>query len=254
MQRNSVPSKITMFACAALLVYGCAGAGNHADRTAVPSNQTPAEPTWLQKAQPNHLALARELIAKGHYDVARVQLEHATGSTAHQAEIFYLTGICHLESGDPSNAIVYFKKAMKHDPGYAPAHNGMGLAIARNNDFQGALLHFRRAMELDPAKANVCNNLGYALLKSNRPAEAETVLRKCLAIDPGFSAARNNLTVCLGLLNKDDQALALLLQTYPPAAAYRNMSAIFHLRGDVDSAARMAEKACAADRHDEKVR
>ena len=47
-------------------------------------------------------------------------------------------------------AIRHFSEALRIKPDYAEAHNSMGIALARNEDFQKAITHFREAIKLKP--------------------------------------------------------------------------------------------------------
>lgn len=230
---------------AALLPLGCAGAKN-AGKTDPPPSPV-VQPVKAVPAKdptaPNHLALARELIGQGHYRVALVQLGQVEGKKGRQAEVAYLTGICHLESGDLQQAIKAFHNALDHDQDHAPAHNGMGLALARCGSMEKAVSWFQESFDLDPAKATTCNNLGYALLKMGKPDRAEPVLQRCLALAPAFETTGNNLAICQVLLGKDQQALELMLKYHPLERAYRNMAAVLIQRGDIGKAKEMEKRA-----------
>ena len=243
--------RMTLLLSTALLLFnGCAG-GNAVRKNGSAAPDPGHDPTVMSQPRlepkTDHLALARQLIDQEHYDVALVQLEQARRPANRTTEIDHLMGVCYRESGNLTAAVDAFQKAIEKDPLYAPAYGGLGLTLARKEGIDRSLPYFERALKLDPAKADVCNNLGYALMKSGRLPEAERVLRKCIAIDPGFSVARNNLAVCLGLLDKDDQALRLLLQTQPPAAAFRNLSAIVRKRGNTVKADKLLERAREAE-------
>ena len=241
-----------LLSVALLLLSGCTG-GNAVRKKGAAAYEPRREPTVTNQPRlepkADHVALARQLIDQGHYDVALVQLEQARRKADRTTEIDHLMGVCHRESGDLTAAVDAFQKAITQDPQYAPAYGGLGLTLAQKEGIDSSLPYFEHALKLNPAKADVCNNLGYALLKSGRLAKAERVLRKCIAIDPGFSVARNNLAVCLGLRGKDDQALRLLLQTQPPALALRNLSAIVRRRGDAVKADKLMERAREAETH-----
>jgi len=233
---------------AALVAVGCAG-----NSTFERQHQSAAAQQAEQRAEksrpnaPNHLALARQLMEKAFYQVALVQLEMARDKGPEQVETYHLMGLCHRGLNQPKQAVAYFFKALEMDDRYAPAYNGMGLTVQMMGDRTLAYRSFRKAIALDPAQADFHNNLGYLLLQDQRHAEAEAVLRDALAIDPKLVVARNNLAICLGLQGKDRQAMEILLATHPPATAFRNMSAIYHRRGDTVKASAMQQK---ADEHD----
>ena len=50
--------------------------------------------------------------------------------------------------------------AIKIDPQRAQAHDGLGLALARQGKPQEALAEYRRSLEIDPAYAEAHYNLG----------------------------------------------------------------------------------------------
>ena len=203
-------------------------AGTTAQPTLVGSQETASAPSAA--TAPNHLELARQLIDLGHYHVALVQLDQIEGKAARGPECAYLRGICRLEMGDPDQAARIFAQILDREPGFAPACNGMGLTLARQNRFDAAASWFERAWALDPAKINAGSNLGYVLIRTRHMDRAETVLRRCLTLDPGFATARNNLALCLGLGGRDAEALVVLAAVYPTQVARQNLAAIQQFR------------------------
>jgi Flp pilus assembly protein TadD len=196
-----------------------------------------------QDPRPNHLALARNLVEGGFYEVALVQLETAQEDEGQNPEVHYLMGVCHLESKRPEAAVAAFKKALARDDKYAPAHNGLGRALEQQGRKKAAIQAFKKAVSLDPARADFNNDLGYALLLAGRYEAAEEHLLRSLDLDPAYRIARNNLAICYGYQGREGDALQVLLRDYPPPVAYRNMAAVYRLMGRPDKAGEMTEAA-----------
>ena len=60
-------------------------------------------------------------------------------------------------------AIKHFSEALRIDPGYAEAHNNMGVALARTGRIEDAVVHFREAVRIRPDFVAAHNNLKKAL-------------------------------------------------------------------------------------------
>lgn len=89
-----------------------------------------------------------------------------------------------------ADAAADFRKAIKHDPRNARAHNNLGLTLARQGDREGALAEFARA-GLDPADAGA--NLALATAMEGRIDEARELYARALAAKPDSPAAREGL-------------------------------------------------------------
>lgn len=208
------------------------------------NRQQGEEPPWnIGTLEPDHLALARDLVAKGHYDVALIQLEKADRNKGNDPEITYLTGICHREQGDLEKAVNAFNRALTLNPDYAPAHYGLGLSHIRQGDAEAAVVDFSRAVRLNPARPDFQNNLGYAYMEQDRLDLAEDHFRKSLALEPDYRLAQNNLAVCRFLKGEETEALALLMIHNPPDAVYGQLAAILRARGEYDRALELTGQA-----------
>ena len=200
-----------------------------------------------KKPERNHHSLARELMAKGHYDVALVQLKEAKKKQGRNPEVPYRMGICYRETGKPDQAEDHFRKALSLDAGYAPAHDGLGVLYEQTGRREEARTAFRTAVQHDPARPDFLNNLGFLEMKAGRLNQAETFLKKSLRNDPDFRPALDNLAVCYGLLGREKEAFALLRDHYPAAEALNNMGVILRMRGENRRAALLFERALAND-------
>ncbi len=74
--------------------------------------------------------------------------------------------------GEVGEACVHFRKALEIKPGYAKAHNNLGIALASRGEIDEAIVHFRMALEIQPDYALARSNLYRALQQSGRRSGA----------------------------------------------------------------------------------
>ena len=70
------------------------------------------------------------------------------------------------------DAIARYTEALRLKPGYAQAHNNLGLALASSGRVEEGMAHMSEALTLEPGSARVHVNLGLALDRKGRSAEA----------------------------------------------------------------------------------
>ena len=190
---------------AALLLLS--GACAHAPRRS-PALDAAAERRRLLELPPAILHKeARELMARGDWEAARLRLE------------------------------LYLAQA----PDNAAAHFDAGWVAERLLDPKSAADLYSRALARDPAHVGAALNL--ARLQRNSPEEAEAVLGSALQRTPGEPRLLNALAEVLQSQHQLDQAEAAIrgvLERHPrDASAYRTLAAIEAGRGRV----RLAESA-----------
>ena len=117
-----------------------------------------------------------------------------------------------LDEGRLHEALEQLHALAERHPGHAPAHNKLGICLARLGRLDEAAEAFRRAAELDPAYAAPWSNLGNVHLQQGRLDEAEAAYRRALAIDPDYAPAHNNLAAALRRMGRYDEAVYHLKQ------------------------------------------
>lgn len=147
-------------ACAAFLVTGCATAPNVLDLRA---REARVEPVYRVKLPAG--------TAAGQYAVGRVE----------------------LAAGRSEASIRRFHQALALDPGFADAHNGLGVAHGTMGRFEQAIENFLAALATGPGSAHVWNNLGYAQWKTGRLDDAWKSFERSLALDPVNARTRENV-------------------------------------------------------------
>lgn len=239
--RTTPPILPVMLLLPALLAHGCAVRNTSSQERQLAAMIQKAsaqneEKREKERPQANHLQLARELVAKGMYRVALVQLEQARDAEKGGCEVFHLMGRCHLGLSEYHKAVESFRKALERDAGYAPSHNGLGLAYDLSGSRELAWKAYGRAIELDPARADFHNNLGFSKLLSGRYPEAERHLRESLSLRPDLEAAANNLALCLAAQGRYEEASALLKARASAAAAANNLGVLHDVNGEREAA------------------
>ena len=90
-------------------------------------------------------------------------------------------------------SVSLFEHALIVNPGSAPTHNNLGLALANQGRAAEAIAHYTEALQLRPRYVHAHYNLGVALVKQGRLAEARQHFTEVLRLDPTHAAARRFL-------------------------------------------------------------
>jgi type IV pilus assembly protein PilF len=129
------------------------------------------------------------------------------GGTASQlASVSTQLGLGYLGNGQVNLAWERLDKALRADPHYATAHNGMALVYDRMNEPEKAEEHFKRAIALDPSDSAAQTNYGAFLCEHGRIDEGEAYLMRAVK-NPLYTKsamAYSNAGLCL--LRVDDQS------------------------------------------------
>jgi tetratricopeptide (TPR) repeat protein len=99
-------------------------------------------------------------------------------------------------NGQPDAATAEYRKAIKLDPQYAPAHLFLGLALSQKGDDAGAVTAYESTREIDATIA--CNELAWILATSRDaslrdPHRAVKLAREAVALEPRNGSNWNTL-------------------------------------------------------------
>jgi serine/threonine protein kinase/Tfp pilus assembly protein PilF len=98
------------------------------------------------------------------------------------------------DKGRHNEAITEYHQALKLNPGYQPAHNGLGLALRATGRTDDALIAFREAVRLNKDDPVAHTNLGSLLCDVKQDYEgAIAEFREALRLKKDFPAAHANL-------------------------------------------------------------
>ena len=114
-----------------------------------------------------------------------------------------------FRQGKFAEAAAHYNEAIRLDPGYAGAHNNLGVVLFRQGKFEEAAAHYNEAIRLDPGYAAAHNNLGVV---RSPPGEVRGRRRahytEAIRLDPGYAEAHNNLGVVRSHQGKFEEAAA----------------------------------------------
>ncbi len=162
-------------------------------------------------------------------------------------------------------AIREYQAAVTLDPGLAPAHNDLGLLLARQGRLADAADELAKAVALSPELAKTHNNLGVVLGQQGDLARAIPSFETALRLDPNYAEARRNLTAVrnqrAGQLAREgrlDAAAAELeqaLRVAPDRAdLHNNLGTVLAQQGRLTAAAAEFERALALNPTDAQTR
>jgi tetratricopeptide (TPR) repeat protein len=112
-----------------------------------------------------------------------------------------------LALGQDSAAMVEFRAALRIAPGYADAHNSLGVALARAQRTPEAIAELQAALAADPQRVDVHTNLGNALAQAGRLREAVAEYEEVCRLQPNSGKVHYNLAYGLQLLGRTDEAM-----------------------------------------------
>jgi tetratricopeptide (TPR) repeat protein len=95
-------------------------------------------------------------------------------------------------------AIPHFERALELEPNLAEAHGGLALFTINSGDPTSAIKYARRALDLNPSYSDALNWLYIALGILGRYEEAEATLKQLLVTDPMTIVGRANYANWLG--------------------------------------------------------
>jgi TolB-like protein/DNA-binding winged helix-turn-helix (wHTH) protein len=140
------------------------------------------------------LAIAHEI--SGRLTTAQEMRLKSPESVKPEAFDAYLRGSYLLAERSPeaeTGARGYFERAVREDPGFAPAYGGLALyysvACGTVSDFPVAEEYARKAVALDPNLAEGHTALGYVRLVQHDYPAAKSEFEKAISLNPNYALA-----------------------------------------------------------------
>jgi predicted O-linked N-acetylglucosamine transferase (SPINDLY family) len=169
------------------------------------------------------------------------------------AEAHNNLGVALAKQGRPGEAVAAYQHALRLMPGYATAHVNLGNALRAQGRLEEAVAAYRHALHLQPGCAEAYSNYGVLLADQGRPGEAEAAHRQALSLMPDYAEGHNNLGNALRAQGRLDEAVAAYQQTLrlKPDYAEAHSSLLFtlHYRPGVTPAELVAAHAEYERRH-----
>jgi Flp pilus assembly protein TadD len=178
-----------------------------------------------------HTDLIRSMLAQGQYYAALAHVEAQKGAQPVSPGLRLLEAEARRKLGQNAEAAALYTSLLRTTEA-APAHHGLGLVYAGNQQLGPAVQHLQQAVRLRPTEVEFRNDLGYALMMTGRYPEALTQLATAVELDPDGSRSRNNLILLL-LVTGDETRAAQMARD-----SGLNASALAGLRAQAQSLSR----------------
>lgn len=174
-------------------------------------------------------------------------LEHEGGDAEVIAEIHHLLGSLYLEKRDHRRALVYFRRANRSLPDFAPPYLGLGWIHLMRGETEAARRNARRALELDEDQAGAWLLLARAAEARGEILPTVDYYRRFLDSEPRHREARLSIASILYLHLEErgeaEEHLKLVLEEDPGSLEARTfLASILLERGEAEAAGTAARE------------
>ena len=229
--RDGMKALIPAAAAALVVASGCATQKQHAK---------------IERAgEALRVELAETYIDKGAKEAAIPLLRRALAAEPNDPKVRTLYATVLRDLGQYPQAQAHFAHALEIDPGYAPAHAGLGILYDLQRQAAAARPCHERAVTLAPGDAGYRNNLGFSLYLAGDTAGAIAQYEAALSLDPGLMVTYNNLGFAHGRRGDFAAAERSFRAVGSAAAALINLSLVYDEHGDRAHADALREQAYA---------
>lgn len=132
--------------------------------------------------------------------------------------------------GKDSECEYVLKRIIQNDPKFLPAYNSLAELQMRQGQTNAATATLQDALRIGPEDPVLLNNLGMCWLVRRDYDNALRVFDKAAGIAPENAKYRGNMAVALGLMGRDEEALALFKQILPEERAAHNVELLRQAR------------------------
>jgi tetratricopeptide (TPR) repeat protein len=105
------------------------------------------------------------------------------------AEALAALGFVELHQANATSGLSKLRRAIALNPAYAPAHEWLGVWLARHGAPEQALEELRTVANLEPLSVSTTQWLGYAALRLNRRIDAALYAREARELSPERSGS-----------------------------------------------------------------
>lgn len=155
-------------------------------------------------------ALGAALLQQGMLDEAEKFIETSRKLDPNHPDTNHNAGRLRLHRGDPKGALTAFAQALRHRPGFALAHAGVGLAHHALGQHDEAAAAFLAALENEPRLLEALFGLAQTRRAQGRLQEAALRLRHAITQAPAHAGAYADLGFIVKGLGHKERGLALL--------------------------------------------
>ena len=178
--------------------------------------------------------------------IARLQQDLDKKAPA-RPEFYYELAEAYSKMVKYTDAIHWYDEALKRDPDFRPATDGLAVALISAGNLDRAAEVLQKAVAARPGDTVAVTDLGNVYLKQGKPGAARQLLTRALSINPDIPEAQNLLG--LALAEQQDwagaqQALRAAITIQPDLAeAHQNLANLLAKGGDYAQARYHFDKA-----------
>ncbi|NOR18715.1 MAG: type IV pilus biogenesis/stability protein PilW [Xanthomonadales bacterium] len=158
-------------------------------------DEDPWEEGAKRKSAESNTSMGLEYMKRGQYEIALGKLKKAVRDDPGYAPAYTVTAVLYERIGESDLAGVNYKKAFEADRKDGDTNNNYGVFLCKSGDADLAMEHFLKSLE-DPFYSTpevALSNAGSCAMAEEDFAVADEYLRAALKIDPRFPDALINM-------------------------------------------------------------
>jgi spermidine synthase len=113
-----------------------------------------------------------------------------------------------LQSAEPEESIIHYRKAIKYDPSHVKARINLGGALKKIGKTKEAISEFQIVIKQNPELSAAHFNIGATLLSINKNREAIYHYKRVIKLKPDYYIAHNNLGTALNRIGRSKEAIS----------------------------------------------
>lgn len=159
-------------------------------------NEEPWDEGAKRKSAESNTAMGLEYMKRGKHEIALGKLKKAVRADPGYAPAYTVTAVLYEQIGEPELAGVNYKKAYEADPKDGDTNNNYGVYLCKTGSVDKAMDHFLKSLD-DPFYSTpevALANGGSCALGDNDIAVADEYLRAALKINSQFPDALINMS------------------------------------------------------------
>lgn len=138
-----------------------------------------------------------------------------------------------IHQGRFNDAELLLQKVINQNPKFIPAYHDLAEIKIRNRRTNEAVKVLSHALKENSSDPKTLNNLGMCWMIRRDYEKALQMFTEAAGLEPENTRYRANMAATLGLMGRDEEALALYRQILPDKQANKNLTIIRQARSTV---------------------
>ena len=149
------------------------------------------------------------------------------------AKTLYSMAKIFIHQGRFNDAELLLQKVINQNPKFMPAYHDLAEIKIRNRRTNEAVEVLSHALKENSSDPKTLNNLGMCWMIRRDYEKALQMFTEAAGLEPENTRYRANMAATLGLMGRDEEALALYRQILPDKQANKNLTIIRQARSTV---------------------